>query len=170
MYLNRCVKHVKVNRWIHSIIVVKRCSVFFKNGALKNLAKFTGKHLCQSLFFQSGTYDIFKKLLTYSYAIILGQKTLFSTNKTIFWKKRQFYLIYHIAIFKNHFVEKYVKVLLHYNFLTIVLIKGKSIFNINGFINCFIILCIFSNFSFWRQSIFFASFFWNQKKLGFKKI
>ena len=25
--------------------------VFYKNSALKNLAQFTGKHLCQSLFF-----------------------------------------------------------------------------------------------------------------------
>ena len=29
--------------------VALRCSV--KNGALRNFAKFTGKHLCQSLFF-----------------------------------------------------------------------------------------------------------------------
>ena len=25
--------------------------VFYKNGVLKNFGKFTGKHLCQSLFF-----------------------------------------------------------------------------------------------------------------------
>ena len=33
--------------------VVQRCSVkkvFCKKGVLKNIAKFTGKHLCQSLF------------------------------------------------------------------------------------------------------------------------
>ena len=29
--------------------VIRRCSV--KKGVLKNAAKFTGKHLCQSLFF-----------------------------------------------------------------------------------------------------------------------
>ena len=28
-----------------------RLEVFFKKGALRNFAKFTGKHLCQSLFF-----------------------------------------------------------------------------------------------------------------------
>ena len=28
-----------------------RSEVFCKNGVLKNFAKFTGKHLCQSLFF-----------------------------------------------------------------------------------------------------------------------
>ena len=31
--------------------VVRSCSV--KNGVLKNFAKFTGKHLCQSLFFNN---------------------------------------------------------------------------------------------------------------------
>ena len=28
-----------------------RLEVFFKKGALKNFSKFTGKHLCRSLFF-----------------------------------------------------------------------------------------------------------------------
>ena len=36
--------------------VAQRCSV--KKGILRNLAKFTGKHLCQSLFFNS----MFEKL------------------------------------------------------------------------------------------------------------
>ena len=34
---------------------IQRCSqrrCFVKKGALRNVAKFTGKHLCQSLFFQ----------------------------------------------------------------------------------------------------------------------
>ena len=34
---------------------IQRCSqrrCFIKKGALRNFAKFTGKHLCQSLFFQ----------------------------------------------------------------------------------------------------------------------
>ena len=47
--------------------------VFYKNVVLKNSAKFTGKHLCQSLFFNKGAglkcfqtfpcefYEIFKK-------------------------------------------------------------------------------------------------------------
>ena len=40
-----------------------------------------------------------KKLLT-SYAIIFGQRTLFSIIKFVFWGKREFYLIYYNAIFK----------------------------------------------------------------------
>ena len=40
----------------------QRCSV--KKGILRNLAKFTGKHLCQSLFFNKvagGAYNFIKK-------------------------------------------------------------------------------------------------------------
>ena len=47
---------------------------------------------------------------------------------------------------------------------------GKIWFHVNGVNHYFIILCIFRNISFWRQSIFFPSFFWNQNRLGFKKI
>ena len=47
---------------------------------------------------------------------------------------------------------------------------GKTRFHVNGVNNYFIILCIFLNISFWRQSIFFPSLFWNQNRLGFKKI
>ena len=46
----------------------------------------------------------------------------------------------------------------------------KIRFHVNGANNYFIILCIFPNTSFWRQSIFLPSFFWNQNRLGFKKI
>ena len=46
----------------------------------------------------------------------------------------------------------------------------KTLFHVNGVNNYFIILCIFPNISFWRQSLFFPSFFWNQNRLGFKKI
>ena len=42
-----------------------RSKVFRKKGVLKNLAKFTGKHLCQSLFFNKvtgcKTYNFIKK-------------------------------------------------------------------------------------------------------------
>ena len=42
-----------------------RSKVFCKKGVLKNLAKFTGKHLCQSLFFNKvtgcETYNFIKK-------------------------------------------------------------------------------------------------------------
>ena len=39
---------LKINQHLTEI-VVQRCSV--KKGVLKNFAKFTGKHLCESLFF-----------------------------------------------------------------------------------------------------------------------
>ena len=45
----------------------QRCSV--RKGVLRNFAKFTGKHLCQSLFFNkvsgSGPATLFKKRLWY---------------------------------------------------------------------------------------------------------
>ena len=43
-----------------SKVVVQRCSV--KKDALENFAKFTGKHLCQSLFFKA---TLLKKRLWY---------------------------------------------------------------------------------------------------------
>ena len=64
----------------------------------------------------------------------------------------------------------FLEVHLHYNFLTIFFNYRKTWFHVNGVNNYFIILCIFPNISFWRQSIFFPSFFWNQNRLGFKKI
>ena len=39
--------------------VVERCSV--KKDVLRNFTKFTGKHLCQSLFFLSFFYVFFNK-------------------------------------------------------------------------------------------------------------
>ena len=33
-----------------------RPEVFWKKGILRNLAKFTGKHMCQSLFFNKKTF------------------------------------------------------------------------------------------------------------------
>ena len=45
MVLNRVVSHKNI-RFISS-----RPEVFCKEGVLKKLVKFTGKHLCRSLFF-----------------------------------------------------------------------------------------------------------------------
>ena len=39
------------NIWKKSIIRSSRLEVFCKKGVLRNFEKFTGKHLCQSLFF-----------------------------------------------------------------------------------------------------------------------
>ena len=44
-----CVQTSKVLKLIYSRSSLQRCSV--KKGVLRNFAKFTGKHLCQSLFF-----------------------------------------------------------------------------------------------------------------------
>ena len=39
-----------------------RPEMFYKKGVIRNFAKFTGKHFCQSLFFSKET--LFKKLMT----------------------------------------------------------------------------------------------------------
>ena len=47
-----------------------RPEVFFKKGVFRNFAKFTGKHLCQSLFFN--------KLASLGPATLLKKRQLFS--------------------------------------------------------------------------------------------
>ena len=52
------------------ILRSSRPKVFFKEGVLKNLAKFTRKHLCQSLFFDKVAglrkfWEIFKNTFSY---------------------------------------------------------------------------------------------------------
>ena len=42
-------------RYIKGISRNSRPAVFCEKGVLRNFAKFTGKHLCQSLFFKTGT-------------------------------------------------------------------------------------------------------------------
>ena len=62
---------------------------------------------------------------------------------------------------------------LHQNFLIFIINfydHRKIWFHVNAVNNCFIILCIFRSISFWCRSIFFLSFFWNQNRVGFKKI
>ena len=61
--------------------------VFFKNGVLKNFAKFIGKHLCQNLFFNNPAVlrpgALFKKKLWYRYFPVNFAKflrTLFLQN------------------------------------------------------------------------------------------
>ena len=46
-----------------------RPEVFHKKGVLRNFTKFTGKHLCQSLFFNkvAGPATLFKKRLCHSF-------------------------------------------------------------------------------------------------------
>ena len=50
----RFCKFIKISSW--TMCRSSRLEVFFKKGVLKNFAKFTGKHLCQSLFFNIGIY------------------------------------------------------------------------------------------------------------------
>ena len=47
--------------------------VFYKKGVLKNFAKFTGKHLCESLFFNK--VAIFNKFPFHKLPILLGSLT-----------------------------------------------------------------------------------------------
>ena len=59
------------------LCTTKSCyqEMFYKKGVLKNFAKFTGKHLCQSLFFMKGTpaqllpsefHEIFKNIFLWT--------------------------------------------------------------------------------------------------------
>ena len=48
-FANLSLGKVSLNN-VHAEALVWRCSV--KNGVLRNVAKFTGKHLCQSLFLE----------------------------------------------------------------------------------------------------------------------
>ena len=41
--------------------LLRSSPVFYEKGVLKNFVKFTGKHLCQSLFFNKGQQLYFKK-------------------------------------------------------------------------------------------------------------
>ena len=58
-----------------------RCSV--RKGVLRNLAKFTGKYLCKSLFFNEEWGDC---LLSFS-CLILKISCLFHFNRKMKWKK-----------------------------------------------------------------------------------
>ena len=53
--MEACFSRWKKIFYLHSIFIMmyrsSRPEVFYKKGALRNLAKFTGKHLCQRLFF-----------------------------------------------------------------------------------------------------------------------
>ena len=56
--------------------------VFYKKGVLRNFAKFTGKHLCQSLFFNK-TAGLRSFFIEYLWWLILKTiATLFSVGKT----------------------------------------------------------------------------------------
>ena len=50
---------------LHEINRSSRAEVFYKKNVLKNFPKFTGKHLCQSLFFDkvAGPATLLKKKL-----------------------------------------------------------------------------------------------------------
>ena len=54
-----------------SVIRSSRPDVFCENGVLRNFAKFTGKHLCQSLFFNK----------------VAGAPTLRSSPPEVFYKR-----------------------------------------------------------------------------------
>ena len=45
------IEHAQIDFFILMITRSSRPEAFFKKGVLRNFTKFTGKHLCQSLFF-----------------------------------------------------------------------------------------------------------------------
>ena len=67
---------------IKDIRVVKRCSV--KKGVLENFTKFTGKHLCQSLFFNKAAGLSSRGILFFKSGFSVTLKTLHGGK--ISWK------------------------------------------------------------------------------------
>ena len=59
IYLLQAVKFC-INDYLHVETVIQRCSL--RKGVLRNFAKFTGKHLCQSLFFNKVATLLKKRL------------------------------------------------------------------------------------------------------------
>ena len=87
-----------------------------KKGILKNFAKFTGKHLCQSLFFTKVAdlrpATLLKKRLWHRYfpvnfAKFLKTSFLQNTSRRLLL---QFCLLIYFRIFTNHVPFTYVKI------------------------------------------------------------
>ena len=102
-----------------------RPEVFCKKGVLRNFAKFTGKHLCQSLFFSKNTFftehlrwllmivpsiainilfiDIFRWLLYMSFSILMTESTFveFFLSLRLCWKKLFLETMIYCIIFWN---------------------------------------------------------------------
>ena len=87
-----------------------------KKGILKNFAKFTGKHLCQGLFFSKVAglrpATLLKKRLWHrcfpvNFAKFLKTSFLQNTSRRLFL---QFCLLIYFRIFTNHVAFTYVKI------------------------------------------------------------
>ena len=65
--------------------------MFFKTGVFKIFAKFTGKHLCQSLFFNkvAGPKTSFKKRFCFLVSFVKFLRTLFKQNTSGIQKKKK---------------------------------------------------------------------------------
>ena len=65
--------------------------MFFKTGVFKVFAKFTGKHLCQSLFFNkvAGPKTSFKKRFCFLVSFVKFLRTLFKQNTSGIQKKNK---------------------------------------------------------------------------------
>ena len=89
--------------WNHDEIqvsetVVQRCSVA-KEGVVRNFAKFTGKHLCTSLFFNkvAGLRPLLKKRLWHRPSILLKKRLWYMCFRVNFAKfLRTSFLIEHL--------------------------------------------------------------------------
>ena len=65
----------------------RRSDVFCKKGVLKNFAKFTGKHLCQSLFFNKVTCLLLCNFIKKRLQHRCFPKNSANNSNDCFWKK-----------------------------------------------------------------------------------
>ena len=91
--------HVNIfNPWIF-IYKSSRPEVFYKKGVLRNSTKFTGKHLCQSLFFNEVAglrpTTLLKKRLWHRCFPVNFAKFL----RTPFFKEHLWWLLLHLPLF-----------------------------------------------------------------------
>ena len=98
--------------------------VLYKKGVLKNFAKLTGKHLCQTLFFNKVT-TLFKKRLWHRCFPVTFAKSL----RTPFLRSNSGVLLLHSTLFmicwtSNKFLPSSVKELQHNNLIKYYLDLG----------------------------------------------
>ena len=91
--------------WLEHYIRSSRPELFYKKGALRNFAKFTGKRLCQSLFFNkdaglshlkrdSGTGEISKNTFSYRTPLVAASVTFMCFHIRRYMKGERYILTF----------------------------------------------------------------------------